>query len=125
MIDTNIIITGIIAIVTASIGSFVTWILAKKKYNSEVDNTLIGNMQKSLEFYISLSNDTKARLDIAIEDNKETMKKNSLLEEEVAELKKQVCSLKDALLLFQNKTHAESQIIHKIKKNGTNGNQKV
>ena len=125
MIDTNIIITGIIAIVTASIGSFVTWILAKKKYNSEVDNTLIGNMQKSLEFYISLSNDTKARLDIAIEDNKETMKKNSLLEEEVAELKKQVCSLKDALLLFQNKTHAESQIISKIEKNGTNGNQKV
>lgn len=125
MIDTNIIITGIIAIVTTSIGSFVTWILAKKKYNSEVDNTLIGNMQKSLEFYISLSNDTKARLDIAIEDNKETMKKNSLLEEEVAELKKQVCSLKDALLLFQNKTHAESQIIPKIKKNGTNSNQKV
>lgn len=124
MIDTNIIITGIIAIVTTSIGSFVTWILAKKKYNSEVDNTLIGNMQKSLEFYISLSNDTKARLDIAIEDNKETMKKNSLLEEEVAELKKQVCSLKDALLLFQNKTHAESYIISK-KKNGTNGNQKV
>ena len=108
MIDINIIVTGIIAIVTTSIGSFVTWILAKKKYNSEVDNTLIGNMQKSLEFYISLSNDTKARLDIAIEDNKETMKKNSLLEEEVAELKKQVCSLKDALLLFQNKTHAES-----------------
>ena len=125
MIDINIIVTGIIAIVTTSIGSFVTWILAKKKYNSEVDNTLIGNMQKSLEFYISLSNDTKARLDIAIEDNKETMKKNSLLEEEVAELKKQVCSLKDALLLFQNKTHAESQITSKIKKNGTNGNQKV
>ena len=125
MIDINIIVTGIIAIVTTSIGSFVTWILAKRKYNSEVDNTLIGNMQKSLEFYISLSNDTKARLDIAIEDNKETMKKNSLLEEEVAELKKQVCSLKDALLLFQNKTHAESQITSKTMKNGTNCNQKV
>lgn len=125
MIDTNIIITGIIAIVTTSIGSFVTWILAKKKYNSEVDNTLIGNMQKSLEFYITLASDTKARLEITIEDNKETKKKNSLLEEEVAELKKQVCSLKDALLLFQTKTHAESQTISKIKKNGTNGNQKI
>ena len=125
MIDINIITTGIIAIVTASIGSFVTWILAKKKYNSEVDNTLIGNMQKSLEFYITLASDTKARLDITIEDNKETKKKNSLLEEEVAELKKQVCSLKDALLPFQTKTHAESQTISKIKKNGTNGNQKI
>lgn len=125
MIDINIITTGIIAIVTASIGSFVTWILAKKKYNSEVDNTLIGNMQKSLEFYITLASDTKARLDITIEDNKETKKKNSLLEEEVAELKKQVCSLKDALLLFQTKTHTESQISSKIKKNGTNDNQKI
>jgi hypothetical protein len=45
---TILIITNILAPV---ITGFASWLMAKKKYNSEVDNTVIGNMKESLEFY--------------------------------------------------------------------------
>lgn len=41
----------------------VTWFFTRRKYNSEVDNTLIDNMRESLEFYKSICDDNKARLD--------------------------------------------------------------
>jgi len=45
---TILIITNILAPV---ITGFASWLMAKKKYNSEVDNTVIENMRNSLEFY--------------------------------------------------------------------------
>lgn len=62
----EIILTGLVGLVT----TIVSWFLAKKKYNSEVDGNLIENLQKSLEFYDKLSSDNKQRLEKAIEENK-------------------------------------------------------
>lgn len=81
---------AIISICTTSIGSIVSWILARRKYNSEVDNTLIENMSKSLEFYKSICDDTKARLDEILKMNSELEIKNEKLEKEVKELKNQM-----------------------------------
>lgn len=84
MID--VLVTGGVGVLTSTISSLVTWILAKKKYNAEVDNNVIQNMQQSLEFYKELSDDTKERLT-------EVLEKNQKLEEDVSELRKQMLNL--------------------------------
>lgn len=86
MIESGILITALIGIVTTFTSGFTAWFFARKKYNSEVDNNLINNMQDSLEFYKKLSDDNKSRLD-------EVLKRNENLEEEVKELRQQVMSL--------------------------------
>ena len=55
MIDSGIIITSIIGLVVTIITSLVTWLLSRRKYNSEVDHNNIENMEGSLEFYEKLS----------------------------------------------------------------------
>ncbi|MBR1575852.1 MAG: hypothetical protein IJ654_05310 [Bacteroidales bacterium] len=88
MLDTWIaILGGVIATVTSG---FASWFFAKRKYNAEVDTNLISNMQDSLEFYKSLADDNKARLDDVLTENAE-------LRKEVAELREQVSRLTSAL----------------------------
>lgn len=86
MIESGILITALIGIVTTFTSGFTAWFFARKKYNSEVDNNLIENMQDSLEFYKKLSDDNRSRLD-------EVLKRNDNLEEEVKELRQQVMGL--------------------------------
>jgi hypothetical protein len=66
---TVLIITNILAPI---ITGFASWLMAKKKYYSEVDSTVIANMKESLEFYKQLSDDNRERL-------KEVLDKNDLL----------------------------------------------
>lgn len=86
MIDVDILITGGVGLVTSIVSSWTTWFLARKKYNSEVDLNLVEKMEKSLEFYKSLSDDNKTRLE-------EITERNNELEEGVQELRKQVLNL--------------------------------
>lgn len=86
MIESGILITALIGIATTFTSGFTAWFFARKKYNSEVDNNLIKNMQDSLEFYKKLSDDNKSRLE-------EVLRRNDNLEEEVKELRQQVMSL--------------------------------
>lgn len=86
MIESGILITALIGIATTFTSGFTAWFFARKKYNSEVDNNLIKNMQDSLEFYKKLSDDNKSRLE-------EVLKRNDNLEEEVKELRQQVMGL--------------------------------
>lgn len=86
MIDPGILITGGVGIITTVISGWTSWFFARRKYNSEVDNNLIENMQQSLEFYKKLSDDNKNRLD-------EVLKRNTELEQEIRDLRKQMFSL--------------------------------
>lgn len=86
MIESGVLITALIGIVTTFTSGFTAWFFARKKYNSEVDNNLINNMKESLDFYKKLSDDNRERLD-------EVLKRNDNLEEEVKELRQQVMSL--------------------------------
>lgn len=79
-------ITGGIGLVTTIVSGCVSWILARKKYNSEVDHNTIENMDNSLDFYTKLSDDNRARLEELIERNK-------ALEAEIQELRKQILNL--------------------------------
>ena len=86
MIETETLLTGGIGLLTTVVSAWASWIFARKKYNSEVDNNLIQNMQESLDFYKKLSDDNRTRLE-------EVLKRNEDLEEEVRELRTQLFSL--------------------------------
>lgn len=90
MIDLGILITGGVGIITTIISGWTSWFFARRKYNSEVDNNLIENMQQSLEFYKKLSDDNKNRLD-------EVLKRNAELEQEIRDLRKQMFSLMSSI----------------------------
>lgn len=90
MIDLGILITGGVGIITTVISGWTSWFFARRKYNSEVDNNLIENMQQSLEFYKKLSDDNKDRLD-------EVLKRNAELEQEIEDLRKQMFSLMNSI----------------------------
>lgn len=90
MIDLGILITGGVGIITTVISGWTSWLFARRKYNSEVDNNLIENMQQSLEFYKKLSDDNKNRLD-------EVLKRNAELEQEIKDLRKQMFSLMNSI----------------------------
>ena len=90
--DTSILITGGIGLVTTVVSGWASWFFTRKKYNSEVDSNLISNMKESLEFYEKLSNDNKVRLE-------EVLKRNAELEQEVGELKKQMFNLMSSICI--------------------------
>lgn len=90
MIDLGILITGGVGIITTVISGWTSWFFARRKYNSEVDNNLIENMQQSLEFYKKLSDDNKNRLD-------GVLKRNAELEQEIKDLRKQMFSLMNSI----------------------------
>lgn len=90
MIDLGILIAGGVGIITTVISGWASWFFARRKYNSEVDNNLIENMQQSLEFYKKLSDDNKNRLD-------EVLKRNAELEQEIRDLRRQMFSLMNSI----------------------------
>ena len=90
MIDLGILITGGVGIITTVISGWTSWFFARRKYNSEVDNNLIENMQQSLEFYKKLSDDNENRLD-------EVLKRNAELEQEIRDLRKQMFSFMNSI----------------------------
>lgn len=92
MIDLGILITGGVGIITTVISGWTSWFFARRKYNSEVDNNLIENMQQSLEFYKKLSDDNKNRLD-------DVLKRNAELEQEIKDLRKQMFSLMNSICI--------------------------
>ena len=110
MIDLGILITGGVGLITSIVSSWTTWFLARKKYNSEVDLNLVEKMEKSLEFYKSLSDDNKTRLE-------EITERNNELEKEVQELRKQVLNLTMNICMDLTCSHRIKEI---TKRNGKN-----
>lgn len=95
----DIIITASIGLLTTIASAGASWFFARKKYNSEVDNNLIKNMQESLEFYKQLSDDNKARLEEVLRRNDELEKRDEALEAEVRQLRSQMFNLMSQICL--------------------------
>lgn len=90
MIELDVLITGAVGIVSSIISAWTSWFFARKKYNSEVDNNLIENMQDSLNFYKQLSDDNRKRLD-------DVLKRNEELDKEIQDLRKQLFNLMSSI----------------------------
>lgn len=110
IMDISILITGGVGLLTSIISSWTTWFLARRKYNSEVDLNLVEKMEKSLEFYKSLSDDNKNRLE-------EITERNNELEKEVQELRKQVLNLTMNICMDLTCSHRIRETIRKYGKN--------
>lgn len=116
-VDVQVIVTGVVGLITTITSGWVSWLFAKKKYNAEVDSNLIENMQKSLDFYIKLSDDSKERLE-------EALKRSDALEEEITKLRDQVSELMlnicyDMSCKLRNKSSKRTKEQNKRARNGT------
>jgi len=85
--NTDILITGIVSIVTGWIG-FMT---GKKKTDAEADSTTIDNVEKALAIYKSIIDDMKIRYDRQLE---EMNKKLLQYEQHIAKLEDKIKELK-------------------------------
>lgn len=110
----EIFITLATAIGSSGITGFFTWFFARRRYNSEVDSQVITNMKESLEFYKTLSDDNKVRLDEVLAQNKEILEQNAELLKQNAELKKEVGELKVQIEKLTGKSNGTT-----TKKNST------
>lgn len=108
--DISVLITGGVGLLTSIISSWTTWFFARRKYNSEVDLNLVEKMEKSLEFYKSLSDDNKNRLE-------EITERNNELEKEVQELRKQVLNLTMNICMDLACSHRMRETTRKYGKN--------
>lgn len=84
--ELDVLITGGIGLITSIASAWTSWFFARKKYNTEVDNNYIENLQKALATYDSIIAHNKTEIE-------HLMKKNDELEKEVAELRKQILNL--------------------------------
>lgn len=109
MIDTGILITGAVGLITSIISSWTTWFFARKKYNSEVDLNLVEKMEHSLEFYKNLSDDNRIRLE-------EITERNNTLEKEVQELRKQVLDLTMNICMDLTCLHRVGKVSKSVRK---------
>ena len=117
----DVIITGLIGFISTIISGWVTWFFTRKKYNAEVDQTLVQNMKESLDFYKKLSDDNRERLE-------EVLKRNEVLEQEVGELRKQMFNLISSIcidLSCQLRKRDYNLFNSKKEENGNTINQKV
>ena len=110
MIDADVLITGGVGLLTSIVSSWTTWFFARKKYNSEVDLNLVEKMEKSLEFYKSLSDDNRTRLE-------EITERNNELEKEVQELRKQVLTLTMNICMDLTCAHRIRETVRKYGEN--------
>lgn len=111
---TELLITGGIGLVSTIVSGWVSWVFARKKYNSEVDHNLIENMENSLEFYKKLSDDNRARLE-------EMAERNRVLEVEIQELRKQMLNL--TMNICMDLTCA-NRVREQLKRRNSNGKDK-
>ena len=88
----DVLITGLIGFISSIITGWASWFFTRKKYNAEVDQTLVQNMKASLDFYKQLSDDNRERL-------QEVLKRNDELEEEIKKLRDQMFSIMSQICL--------------------------
>ena len=83
-----------VGVVCTGLSSLITFLLTKRKYNTEVDSQQLKNVDDSFELYKKVMNEAMATQDrkIAI-----LQKENDSLKEQVSQLQNQVISLVNML----------------------------
>ena len=83
------------SLITTVVGALVGFLLGRRKYNKEVDNIAITNMQQSLDFYQKLSDDTSQRLEVVLEENTKLRDELQRLRSENVQLKTEMKELRE------------------------------
>ena len=93
----DLIVTSIIGVVCTGLSSFITWLLARRKYNTEVEHNNIENMGGSLEFYERLSASNNKILAEVLEKSEKLAQTNVELLIEVQNLRAQIGILTEVI----------------------------
>ena len=93
----DLIVTSIIGVVCTGLSSLITWLLTRRKYNSEVDHNNIENMEGSLEFYEKLSASNNKILAEVLEKSEKLAQTNVELLIEVQNLRAQIGILTEVI----------------------------
>ena len=107
----EILITGLVGLISSILTGWASWFITRKKYNAEVDQTLVQNMKSSLDFYKQLSDDNRDRL-------QEVLKRNDELEQEIKKLRDQV-------FIIMNQICLNSQCQIRIKNTPLHGDKQI
>lgn len=83
---TEIIILLITNVLAPIITGIITWLQTKKKYNAEIDSSVIRDMKESLAFYKQLNDDQTERLEELLEANKDLRHQVETLQDQVLKL---------------------------------------
>ena len=128
-IHVQVLVTGVVGLITTVTSSWFSWFLAKKKYNTEVDGALIANMQESLEFYKKLSDDNKSRLEEVLRRNDQLEKANDQLREDNAQLRLELTQVREQVFTLMNnicynlQCSARQKVVRKPKERKDNGTE--
>lgn len=101
----DVILTAIIGAFSTLVGSFVSWIFARKKYNSEVDGNIIKNMQESFDFYNKVIESHKQIL----ESNQENIEKCNITNKQILEENESI--KKENMQLLKDLSYFKTQVI--------------
>lgn len=93
----DLIVTSIIGVVCTGLSSFITWLLTRRKYNTEVEHNSIENMEGSLEFYEKLTASSNKILAEVLEKSEKLAQSNVELLIEVQNLRAQIGILTEVL----------------------------
>lgn len=93
----DVIITALIGVFTSGATGWITWLLSRKKYNTEVDHNNIENMESSLEFYERLSASNNKILAEVLEKSEKLAQTNVELLIEVQNLRAQIGILTEVI----------------------------
>lgn len=91
------IISALVGLICTSVASVVTFLLTRRKYNTEVDTQQIENMNKSFDVYKKVMDESIAVQDrkIIMQDNKikQLQQENDALRREISNLQIQMAQL--------------------------------
>lgn len=93
----DLIVTSIIGVVCTGLSSLITWLLTRRKYNTEVEHNNIENMEGSLEFYEKLTASSNKILAEVLEKSEKLAQSNVELLIEVQNLRAQIGILTEVL----------------------------
>lgn len=93
----DVFITAIVGVITTAITNLITWLLSKKKYQTEVEHNTIDNMDNSLEFYEKLATSNSKILSEVLSKYEEVIKTNTALVLEVQNLRTQISILTEVI----------------------------
>lgn len=93
----DLVLTSIIGVVCTGLSSLITWLLTRKKYDSEVEHNNIENMGGSLEFYERLSDSNNRILQEILDKYEKVAQTNVELLLEVQNLNTQVRILTEVI----------------------------
>ena len=107
----EILITGLVGLISSILTGWASWFITRKKYNAEVDQTLVQNMKSSLDFYKQLSDDNRDRLQVVLKRNDELEQEIKKLRDQVFIIMNQICLNSQCQVRVKNAPlHGDKQI---------------